>query len=161
MSASYYWLRFWTATAQTRPRFFMYRRHLMQLNNQYWGVCQQVLLMWDRNKQGLFIHVAAFAIFPTLFSNRNSLSQCTSYIPYKKPYNIAHFRSVSWHTQVCFQIKSNTILWTKGCFPCYGRYQDAIYRALVNYAEILGISWLRTITASYLACTIGNIFSYT
>ena len=56
--------------------------HLMWLNNQYWGVRYQVLLAWDRKEQGLlnaFIHVAVFAIFPTLFSNKSSLSQSTSY----------------------------------------------------------------------------------
>ena len=49
-------------------------------NNQYWGVHYQVLLVWDRNEQGCCkcIHVAVFAIFPTLLSNRHSLSQSAS-----------------------------------------------------------------------------------
>ena len=50
-------------------------------------------------------------------------------------------------------------------FAYMGRYRLAIYRALVNYAEIF-ICWLlilmqqstRTITAAYLACTIGKRF---
>ena len=51
-----------------------------------------------RTKFVEWIHVAVFAIFSNLFSNKSSRSQSVSSytladaIPYEKPYNIARFR---------------------------------------------------------------------
>ena len=78
MPVSYYWLRFQTAAAQTGLCFFLYRHHLMWLNNRYWAarVC------WSGIKKGKkfdkCFHVAVFVIFSTSFLNSNSLSQSAS-----------------------------------------------------------------------------------
>jgi len=72
-------------------------------------------------------------IFPTLFSNRNSLLllALADAIPYEKLLKLDK-------SQKAYSVNKGLFLgvFSLPCFAYMGRYRDAIYRALVNYAEI-------------------------
>ena len=105
LSINYYWLRFRTATAQTGLCFFLYRHHLMQLSNQYWG-----MHCWCRietNKVFWMYLCSCMSLWSFIFEQQQLVASLLllaldDAIPRKKPYNRSSFRFISWHTQVCF-----------------------------------------------------------
>jgi len=145
MSASYYWLPFRTATAQTGPCFFLYRRHSMRLNNQYWGMRYQVIWCGIETNKVCWMHSCSLASLLLL-----ALADA---IPYEKPYK-SHFIFIFCPTFIRCSASSSVRKYLRHKFATNISSLVILPLASVNYYWSLGMLWPRYLWlwTNYLWC---------
>ena len=146
MSASYYRLRFWTATAQTGPFFFLYWRHSMRLTIISIGACA-TKFCWCGIEMNKVCWMHSCSSLCDIFRTGTALASLlllTQTMPFHRRSHITLHTSdlfsgihkFVFH-QVYYANKGLFLgLFSSPWFAYMGRYRDVIYCALVNYAEI-------------------------
>ena len=114
MSASYYWLCFWPATVQTWPCLFLYRRHSMWLNNQYWGMHYQVYWCGIKTNKVCWMHSCSSLcnIFNFIFFEQEQSLPVCFFLHWQMPFHTkshttSHFIFISSSTFIRYSASSS------------------------------------------------------